>query len=192
MVNSAPSYLVKFNLLKFWLVKICKRNRFLRPLLLKKYESSPWWGLAAFIVRENSNYQFDMLNQISLIIEENGFSVIDYKKFDDFEKESITQSTRGGNWDHNFPFGIIVAFDINPVKVSKKEVIRQWPELDNQNLAIKSKIRIDINKLVPEEHYSNYIHVSDNSFKAWNYINFCSQDFGKSITDSLEKFKRSK
>jgi len=177
-------------LIRFWINKLSKRNRFIRPFLVKRYENAPFWGLVVFIIREKGCSKLGLGSEICKIVENQGYQIIKYKQLEKNEIENLSNSVRGGNWKGDWPDGIIVAFDQDPIKVLKREIIMQWPELDNERLSNKVDIRIAINKLVDKSQHSNYIHSTDNSFQALRYINYCNLQFVNEVQKKLDKLRR--
>ena len=170
-----------------------KRTVILRWILVRKYESSPWWGLCSFITRGRT-VELGLTQKICSLIEKEGFDVIDVKTLNDKEKVNFATNTRGGNWEvesgtlgsTGLPDSLIVAFDRNPTRPSGG-AIKQWPELDNERVSSKTKLRAQINELVSSEYKANYIHASDNSFQAWKYINLCSDYFPQKVKNKITK-----
>jgi len=178
------------SLIRFWINKLSKRNRFLRPFLVKRYEKAQFWGLVVFIIREKGCSELGLGPEICKIVENHGYQIINYKQLEKNEIENLSNGVRGGNWQDEWPDGIIVAFDPKPIKVRKRKVIVQWPELDNERLANKVDIRIAINELVEESKHSNYIHSTDNSFQALRYINYCNSPFVDEVKSKLENIRK--
>ena len=63
-------------LIRFWINKLSKRNRFLRPFLIRRYEKAPFWGLIVFIIREKACSELGLGPKICQIIEEHGLDQV--------------------------------------------------------------------------------------------------------------------
>ena len=95
---------------------------------------------------------------------------------------------RGSDWKDGLPVALLVVFDKNPVRIDNS-LVHKYPELDNHNLLIKLEMRKFLNSKVKSDNISNFVHATDNSFKALNYLSIISERYKNKIIDSIKSLK---
>ena len=174
--------------LLFWANKIFKRNSYLHSKIIQKYENSELWGLGIFILR-GASLDVGLLEPSKSFIRKHNFDIIDTKILSDLEITRISEKARGADWVDGSPVALIVVFDNKPVRVSGKYV-KKYPDMDNGNLLIKLEMRAHLNSKVHPDYKSNFVHVTDNSFKALKYLSLISDNYkDRIITKVNNKFK---
>ncbi len=178
------------SIIKFWINKVIKRNRFLRPFLIRRYESSVWWGLAVFIIREPA-IKLKILSNIGEIIKGRGFEIIDTRILSVEEKKRMSIEGRGGNWPGGLPDACIICFDTQPQRTdirfqSSDSLAYKYPEVDNLRITEKLKMREEINDLFAKNNPANFIHVTDNSYQAWEYLQLCNPDYVQEVRNKID------
>ena len=159
----------------FWFNKILKRNSYYHSRLINKYEKSSLWGLGIFILRGKA-LDFGLLKPSEEFLLENDFKIIDIRKLTDSETARISKNMRGSDWIDGLPVALIVVFDKKPVRL-EKHLVNNYPEMDNYNLLIKLEMREFLNSKVKSVNVSNFVHTTDNSFKAINYLSIISEQY---------------
>lgn len=171
--------------ISFWINKILKRNSFFHSKLIQRYEKSELWGLGIFILRGKS-LDLGLLEPSKTFLMEHNFNIVDVKILSNSEITRISNNMRGTDWIDGLPVGLIVIFDKKPIRV-EKDCVKNYPEMDNSNLLIKLEMRSFLNSKIDSVHISNFVHATDNSFKALKYLSLISDTYKESIIEKIKK-----
>jgi serine/threonine protein kinase len=148
--------------------------------LLNKFE-----GLVCFVIREKI-IEAGLLEDVVRFIQKAGFTIIESKRIGESLNDVFTKHVRGGNWNQGpwpsnagKPSGIVVAFDVLPIKPDKHDH-KKHPGLTNKRILSKSEIRKFLNKKLPDKgEWCNGIHSSDNEIQAVEYMTLAGLDKDK-------------
>ena len=171
----------------FWFNKIIKRNSYYRSRLVHKFENSNLWGLGIFVLRGKS-LDLGLLDPSKNFLLKHNFNILDARKLTNSETARISKNMRGSDWKDGLPVALLVVFDKNPVRIDSS-LVHKYPELDNHNLLIKLEMRKFLNSKVKSDNISNFVHATDNSFKALNYLSIISERYKNKIIDSIKSLK---
>ena len=157
------------------LVRLSRKNKWLRTLVKHAVEDETDAGLAVFLVRREALARGGVKRAAKLIAE-HGFQVIETITIDPLRLETIVRSVRGGNWGQGPwpvsggpPVAAIVAYDPAPLRPTRRQR-RKFPFLANARLLKKDQIRGAFNAKHSESEHSNVIHSSDNGREARDYL----------------------
>ena len=171
----------------FWFNKILKRNSYYRSRLIHKYERSSLWGLGIFILRGRA-LDLGLLKPSKEFLLEHNLKIIDIRMLTDSETARISNNMRGSDWVDGLPVALIVVFDKKPVRL-EKNLVNNYPDMDNLNLLIKLEMREFLNSKVKSVNVSNFVHTTDNSFKAISYLSIISEEYKSRIIDKINNLK---
>ncbi len=157
------------------LVRLARKNKWLRTLVQHAADDEADAGLAVFLVRREA-LACGGVNRASKLIAEHGFQVVESIQLDPQQVETVARSIRGGNWgpgpwptSGGPPVAAIVAHDPAPIPPTRRER-RKFPFLANARLLNKDRIRDAFNANRPASKHCNAIHSSDNSREARDYL----------------------
>jgi hypothetical protein len=157
------------------LLRIGKRNRWVRQSLEQSAELPQDRGLVVFVVREQAMRRGG-LEQLVPLLEQSGFKILKNKLLAGDEQLRVTHNMRGGNWGRGPwpvsggpPAAIVVAFDPEPIPLNRKQQ-KKFPLATNARVLEKGAIRDIFNADQPAEQHCNALHSSDNGHEAWEYI----------------------
>jgi hypothetical protein len=157
------------------LVRLSRKNKWLRALVKHAVDDETDAGLAVFLVRREALSRGGVKRAAKLIAE-HGFQVSETIMIDPLRIESVARSIRGGNWGQGPwpvsggpPVAAIVAYDPAPIRPTRRER-RKSPFLANARLLRKDQIRDAFNAKHPASKHCNVIHSSDNGREARDYL----------------------
>jgi hypothetical protein len=157
------------------LVRLARKNKWLRTLVKHATDDEADAGLAVFLVRREALARGGMKRAAKLIAE-HGFQIVETIQLDPQRVETVARSIRGGNWgpgpwptSGGPPVAAIVACDPAPIPPTRRER-RKFPYLANARLLVKDQIRDAFNADRPASEHCNAIHSSDNGREARDYL----------------------
>jgi hypothetical protein len=157
------------------LVRLARKNKWLRTLVRQSFDDPADAGLAVFLVRREALARGGVKRAAKLIAEQ-GFQIVETIVFEPGRIETIARSIRGGNWGSGpwpksggEPVAAIVASDPAPLRPTRRER-RKFPQLANARLLKKDLIRDEFNANRPAAEHCNTIHSSDNGREARDYL----------------------
>ena len=169
----------------FWSNKILKRHPYFHSKVIAKYESRKCGGLGVFILRGKS-VELGLLPSAEFHLIDVGFELVDSRILNDNEINLMSKKTRGSDWGDELPAAIIVVFDRYPKRLTGASVSKN-PDMDNNRLLEKHKIRKLLNSKLDSFLQTNVMHSTDNSYQAWKYISLISNSYKKYIYIILRK-----
>ncbi|MEX2091562.1 MAG: hypothetical protein WD971_02740 [Pirellulales bacterium] len=177
------------------LVRLSRKNKWLRTLVKHAVEDETDAGLAVFLVRREALARGGVKRAAKLITE-HGFQVIETITIDPLRLESIARSIRGGNWGQGPwpvsggpPVAAIVAYDPAPLRPTRRQR-RKFPYLANARLLRKDQIRDAFNAKDLASEHSNVIHSSDNGREARDYLRVIAPERVAEILASVRRPQR--
>lgn len=172
------------------LVRLGKRNAWVKASATAEPEHPQDRGLAVFIVRDVAmqrggvDFMYDLLAH-------HGFAILETRLLAGEDRSRVTANIRGGNWGRGpwavsggEPAAVIVAFDPNPLPLTRKQR-KKFPLSTNARLLSKSSIRDAFNEGRPESEHCNVVHSSDNGHEAWEYIALAMPERAEAIKQQL-------
>ena len=176
------------------LLRLGKRNRWIRESLRSEPEGAQDRGLVVFVVREEAMRR-DGLEKLVPLLEQSGFSIVKTKLLAGNEQRRVTHNIRGGNWGRGPwaisggpPAAVVVAFDPQPLPLSRKQQ-KKFPLATNARVLEKGSIRDVFNEGLPPEQHCNALHSSDNGNEAWEYIALAMPEAAGAIRRHLESWQ---
>ncbi len=163
------------------LSRLANQNEWIRNQIssINHQVDNNYYGLSVFLIRKKAiglKLQDTILERLT----QEGFYILQSKLLDHPEIEAIKPKIRGGNWGKGpFPVSggepemIVVAFDVLPIPPDT-ESRTKYPNLDNNRILIKNKIRDSLNNCLDPLEQFNMLHSSDNEQEAWDYIHIIS------------------
>ena len=160
-----------------------------RDMLRKWANRNPWirarWfrdavhrerpGWCVFVVRRAA-LELGLLEALEREVTGHGFKVLAREPLDDAAAERFRRHSRGGNWGRgDFPAAggppalFLIAYDPAPLR-TRRRFARRYPDMDNGRIVAKRAIRDAVNAALPEAQRANFLHTSDNSDEAWEYV----------------------
>lgn len=174
------------------LLRLGKRNAWVKARACTEPESAADRGLAVFIVRDVA-MQRGGLQLMQDLLAHHGFSILETKQLAGDVRTQVTANIRGGNWGRGpwaisggEPAAVVVAVDPNPLPLTRKQR-KKFPLATNARLLSKSSIRDAFNEGYPEAEHCNVVHSSDNGHEAWEYIALAMPEQAASIRERLAK-----
>ena len=164
------------------LIRLSRRNRWVRSLLRRRDEHTPADDrLAVFLVREEA-IRRGGVERAAQLIREQGFEIKAIHTFAMDRVTALARSLRGGNWGRGpwpisggQPVAAIVAYDPAPITPTRKQK-RRFPFIANARLLCKEKLRDAFNEGLPKDQHCNVIHSSDNGREAMDYLRIIMPD----------------
>jgi hypothetical protein len=163
------------------LVRLAKKNPWIRTLLHQSSNEKCDNGLAVFLIREEASRRGGV-NRAANWLKKEGFRILAVKNFDERLTNLVTRSTRGGNWGQGpwcnsggKPVAAIVVYDPNPIRPSRRRKKRQ-PQVANARLFCKDALRDHFNEGYPKEQQCNIVHSSDNGRESLDYLRIIMPD----------------
>ncbi len=157
------------------LLRLGKRNRWIRQSLHDDLERPEDRGLVTFILRSEAMNRGG-LDKLVPLLEDLGFSILKIKMLSDAELRHVAANIRGGNWGRGPwavsggpPAAVVVAFDPQPQPLTRRQR-KKFPLATNARVLEKGRIRDAFNQGLPVEEHCNALHSSDNGTEAWEYI----------------------
>jgi len=157
------------------LLRLGKRNAWVKASATAELERAEDRGLAVFIVREVA-MQRGGVELMHDLLSHHGFTILETKLLGGELQAQVTANIRGGNWGRGpwavsggEPAAVVVAFDPKPLPLTRKQR-KKFPLATNARLLSKSSIRDAFNEGRPEAEHCNVVHSSDNGHEAWEYI----------------------
>lgn len=176
------------------LVRLARRNPWVRKSLDKESWEAADRGLAVFILRREAINRGG-LEKLVPLVEQCGFSILKTKMLSDAEQQHAARNIRGGNWGRGPwsasggpPAAVVVAYDPYPRSLNRRQR-RKFPLADNARVLEKGRIRDAFNEGYPRERHANVLHSSDNSLEAWEYIRLVLPDHEDDIRRALASWK---
>lgn len=137
----------------------------LRPLVDKAQ------GIYVFVLRSQSRVSNDQKLAVEMI--SNRFDVLDTRVLNEYQVESLSRLTRGGNWyekSHIHPIpptDIIVCREHAnrgplPNGMSAQKIAKRYPEILNTDVLIKREIRSALRKIQIRPENPTLVHATDN------------------------------
>ncbi len=172
------------------LLRLGKRNRWVRQSLHVEPERPEDRGLATFVLRREALHRGG-LAKLRALLEQAGFSILTTKLLGDNEVRHVAANIRGGNWGRGPwptsggpPAAIVIAYDPQPQALTRRQR-KKFPLATNARLLEKGRIRDAFNEGLPAEQHCNTVHSSDNSGEAWEYIQLAMPEAGNDIRREL-------
>jgi hypothetical protein len=166
--------LAKFVARNKWLEKRIKND------LLAKGESIKG-DYTVFLFREIVR-EWGILPELLADLKKTGFEIVFEKELNAEDQKHISLEVRGGNWSPGpwktsggKPFYAVLVRDPKPKKMSRKQ-LTQHPFVQNARLLNKGKWRDKVNSRFPKEKQANFVHSSDNTREALEYISVIAPD----------------
>lgn len=157
------------------LVRLSRRNAWVRSLLHETSNANNDQGLAVFVLREKALARGGVEKAKSLIAR-HGFCVLRAEALAGESLQAVSRSIRGGNWGQGpwpisggVPAAVVVAYDTSPIAPTRRQR-KKFPFLTNGRLLCKDKIRDAFNHGLPPSEHCNTIHSSDNGREALDYL----------------------
>ena len=157
------------------LLRLGKRNRWVRESLHSEPERPEDRGLVTFILRKEAMRRGG-LDKLVPMLESSGFTTLKIKVLADAELRQVASNIRGGNWGRGPwavsggpPAAVVVAYDPQPQPLSRKQR-KKFPLATNARVLEKGRIRDAFNEGLPVEQHCNALHSSDNGREAWEYV----------------------
>ncbi len=174
------------------LVRLSRKNKWLRALVKHAVDDEADDGLAVFLVRREALNRGGVKRAAKLIAE-HGFHVIETITIDPLRQETTARSIRGGNWGQGPwpvsggpPVAAIVVYDPTPLRPTQRQR-RKFPYLANARLLKKDQIRDAFNAKLPANEHCNVIHSSDNGREARDYLRVISPERVDEILASVRR-----
>jgi hypothetical protein len=171
------------------LVRLARKNKWLRTLVAQAAHDPADAGLAVFLVRREA-LACGGTKRAAKLIAEQGFQVVETIAFDESRIETISRSIRGGNWGQGPwaksggpPVAAIVAHDPAPIRPTRRQ-LRKFPCLANARLLTKDNVRDALNANRPASEHCNAIHSSDNGREARDYLRIVAPGRVDEIVDA--------
>ncbi len=176
------------------LVRLAKRNAWIRTLLTpaayERYDN----GLAVFLIREEATRRGGVAKAVRWL-EKESFRILDVHHFDARLSNLVARSTRGGNWGQGpwcnsggKPIAAIVVYDPNPIRPSRRRKKRQ-PQVANARLFCKDALRDYFNEGFPKEQHCNVVHSSDNGRESMDYLRIIMPEKIEQVLARIESVK---
>jgi hypothetical protein len=128
------------------------------------------------IVLRNVVKEWGNLDELRQNILDKGFELVCEKTLTKEEAEKAGLATRGGNWssgpwkkDGGLPYHVMLLHDPNPIKPSRKD-LKDNKFITNARILFKRKWRDEVNNAHPIEERANFVHASDNTRDALDYV----------------------
>jgi hypothetical protein len=179
------------------LVRLAKRNPWIRTLLHEASNEKCDNGLAVFLIREEAKRRGGV-NRAADWLEKQGFQILAIKNFDERVMNLAARSIRGGNWGQGpwcnsggKPVAAIVVYDPNPIRPSRRRKKRQ-PQVVNARLFCKDDLRDHFNEGYPKEQHCNIVHSSDNGRESLDYLRIIMPDEIEQILARIDAVKVAK
>jgi hypothetical protein len=148
-------------------------------------------GWCVFVVRRSA-LELDLVGRIEREIAGHGFDLVERLPLDGDAAERFRVHARGGNWgrdeyvlDGGPPALFLVAHDRSPTRL-RRRYARRYPDMDNGRIVSKRAIRDDVNAALPQARRSNFLHTSDNSDEAFEYLRIAFPERFESLRRDLE------
>jgi hypothetical protein len=132
-------------------------------------------GLACFIVHR-TGHERGQTDAIVRRLENEGFEILAVRILDGGPAERAAAEVRGGNWVSNTtpafwnpPAVAIAAYSLIPRKQTPQE-LKRYPHRHDARLAIKERIRDELNQDLPADQRATMLHSSDNALEAEEYL----------------------
>jgi hypothetical protein len=157
------------------LVRLSRKNRWLRTLVQHPQTKENDDGLAVFLVRREALARGGV-KRAAKLVEEQGFQMLETIAIEESRIETVARSIRGGNWEKGPwpksggpPVAAIVVNDPAPIRPTRRQR-RKFPYLANARLLTKNQIRDAFNDNRSAAEHCNVIHSSDNGREARDYL----------------------
>jgi hypothetical protein len=174
------------------LVRLGRKNKWLRTLVHRAADDPSDVGLAVFLLRREALARGGVKRAVKLIAE-HGFQIVETIAIEPQRLETVARSLRGGNWARGpwaksggEPVAAIVAYDPAPIQPSRRER-RKFPYLANARQLKKDAIRDAFNANRPASEHCNAIHSSDNGREARDYLRIVAPDRVDAILASVRR-----
>ncbi len=176
------------------LVRLSRRNAWIRSLLHESSDAKEDHGLAVFVLRQKA-LERGGIARAKELVEQHGFSVLRCDELSHDQRPTVARSIRGGNWGRGpwptsggTPAAVIVAYDMNPAAPSRRQR-KRFPFLANAHLLCKDKIRDAFNLGFPAQEHCNAIHSSDNAHEAHDYLRVMLPEALPELQAQIEKLR---
>jgi hypothetical protein len=176
------------------LVRLSRRNAWIRSLLRETTSAGDDQGLAVFVLREQALARGG-LEKAKSLVERHGFSVLRAEALASESLQSVSRSIRGGNWGRGpwpisggLPAALVVAYDTSPVAPTRRQR-KKFPFLANARLLCKDKIRDAFNQGLPPSEHCNTIHSSDNGREALDYLRLMLPDAVNDVLAQIDDLR---
>jgi hypothetical protein len=154
-------------------------------------------GWCVFVVRKGA-LEAGLADAIEHEITQRGFRVLAREELDPAAAGRFAEHARGGNWGQGefaahggAPALFLIAFDPNPLP-TRRRFARRYPDMDNGRIVEKRAIRDAVNARLPAERRANFLHTSDNSDEAWEYVRIAWPERVSNLRRELEARARSR
>lgn len=176
------------------LMRLARRNRWLRTLVVPSQHESGDDGLTVFLLREEAMHRGGIERAVQ-VIQQIGFQVIAERVFQPAHAQTVARLTRGGNWGQGPykisagpPVAAIVAYDPSPIP-PPRDKMKQFPFVVNARLFSKSEIRSSFNSGYPKSQHCNVVHSSDNGSEAIEYLRITMPDAVSEVLGQVAALK---
>ncbi len=163
-------YAPPLDYLRFW----SHTDPWLGQFVPEKLPISQRGQMVVFIIRQRAirrNKSEQILAEIGL-----SFEILSVRRLDSAEARDIAMRVRGGNWSRGpfvigggYPAIVVVCFDYHPQEVSV-DVAKKFPNVTNEKLFIKHRLRAQLNKGLPFFLHSNDLHSCDDEQEALEFL----------------------
>lgn len=147
-------------------------------------------GLCVFILREAAE-KWNAVDAIEDELKDAGFTLLEKYCIPEAARETVSGHLRGGNWSPGpwpapggRPAMILVMADPAPQPVRNARQKKAAPNVDNVRILFKSTLRDKLNARQPANARANFIHTSDNTAEALDYMHIL---FPPEKSDALYK-----
>lgn len=132
-------------------------------------------GLCVFILREAAE-KWQVIDVIRQELVKNGFHLLEQYKIPENQRTLVGRQLRGGNWSPGscpaaggIPAFALIMADPSPRHVRGKKK-KSAPNVDNVRIIYKNILRDKLNAQQPVNERANFIHSSDNTAEALDYM----------------------
>ena len=172
------------------LAKIAMNNDWVFKRFFADSSSQKEIGLGVFILKHKA-LGLDLVDPIVQTIKKDGFAILYKEQFNEAKKKYAADHLRGGNWfaksgvpEDFVPAMAIVALDRYQINWASDDVVNHGPA--GRVYALKMKLR----KKFGLTRQNSFVHGTDNSSEAWDYIDICFPDKRDLIEKKIKSFQQ--
>ncbi|MCE9507522.1 MAG: hypothetical protein K8R48_04300 [Alphaproteobacteria bacterium] len=151
------------------------RNSWVKKHFFSDQKSAFPPGLCVFILREAAE-KWQAIDAIRQELVKKGFHLLEEHVIPPEQRAAVSRHLRGGNWSPGpwpaaggAPAHVLVMADLSPKPLRGKQK-KASPNVDNARILYKNVLRDKINAQHPAKQRANFIHTSDNTGEALDYM----------------------